>query len=239
MKIAVTYENGEVFQHFGHCEAFKIYEVENQQVQSAQVVSAAGSGPRGLGRFSEKSAGERLICGGIGGGPEPLWPMRESNSSPAYRETRMNLYRRGWQAGCNSTPTLCAAITITRAGIPAQSIGAARISTAAPAITEFFHFVPDPPAFPSGLRLSKTANPWPFDRGLAVFFCHVSGICYRSARSINSQTRELSARINASCFCGRRSFYIHVFSHSLQTSDLWGRRPRFSFLFAADSSLCL
>ena len=27
MRIAVTYENGQIFQHFGHTEAFKIYDV--------------------------------------------------------------------------------------------------------------------------------------------------------------------------------------------------------------------
>ena len=40
MKIAVTYENGQVFQHFGHCERFKIYEIEGETVKSAEVVSA-------------------------------------------------------------------------------------------------------------------------------------------------------------------------------------------------------
>ena len=44
MKIAVTYENGQVFQHFGHCEQFKLYEVSGGKVTASQVVSAAGSG---------------------------------------------------------------------------------------------------------------------------------------------------------------------------------------------------
>ena len=43
MKIAVTYENGQVFQHFGHCEQFKLYDVQDGQVVSSQVVSAIGS----------------------------------------------------------------------------------------------------------------------------------------------------------------------------------------------------
>ena len=68
MKLAVTYENGQVFQHFGHCGAFKIYEVENQQVQSAQVVSAAGSGHGALAGFLKNLQVSVLICGGIGGG---------------------------------------------------------------------------------------------------------------------------------------------------------------------------
>ena len=37
MKIAVTYENGLVFQHFGHSSQFKIYEVEANQVVSPQL----------------------------------------------------------------------------------------------------------------------------------------------------------------------------------------------------------
>lgn len=30
VKIAVTYENGEIFQHFGHAEQFKIYEINEK-----------------------------------------------------------------------------------------------------------------------------------------------------------------------------------------------------------------
>lgn len=37
MKIAVTYENGEVFQHFGHTEEFKLYEVEDGKVISSEI----------------------------------------------------------------------------------------------------------------------------------------------------------------------------------------------------------
>ena len=29
MRIAVTYANEEIFQHFGHTEQFKVYDVEN------------------------------------------------------------------------------------------------------------------------------------------------------------------------------------------------------------------
>lgn len=68
MKIAVTYENGEIFQHFGHCENFKIYEVENNQVKSAEIVSAVGSGHGALAGFLQNHGVDTLICGGIGGG---------------------------------------------------------------------------------------------------------------------------------------------------------------------------
>lgn len=68
MKIAVTYENGTVFQHFGHCENFKIYEVEANAVKTAEVVSAAGSGHGALAGFLKGHGVDALICGGIGGG---------------------------------------------------------------------------------------------------------------------------------------------------------------------------
>ena len=44
MKIAVTYLNGNVFGHFGHSEAFKIYDIESGQVKSAEVVAAPANG---------------------------------------------------------------------------------------------------------------------------------------------------------------------------------------------------
>ena len=68
MRIAVTYENGQVFQHFGHCENFKIYEVEDNQVKSSEVVSAVGSRHGALAGFLQGHHVQTLICGGIGGG---------------------------------------------------------------------------------------------------------------------------------------------------------------------------
>ena len=68
MKLAVTYENGEIFQHFGHTENFKIYTVENGAVLDSQVVSTNGQGHGALGGFLKNHGVNALICGGIGGG---------------------------------------------------------------------------------------------------------------------------------------------------------------------------
>lgn len=68
MKIAVTYEAGLVFQHFGHTAAFKLYDVENGQVVSSQVVDTNGSGHGALATFLREQGVDTLICGGIGGG---------------------------------------------------------------------------------------------------------------------------------------------------------------------------
>ena len=70
MKIAVTYENEEIFQHFGHCEAFKLYETEDGKVVSSQVVGTGGSGHEALAVFLKNLDVEVLICGGIGAGAQ-------------------------------------------------------------------------------------------------------------------------------------------------------------------------
>lgn len=70
MKIAVTYENGQVFQHFGHTEQFKVYEVENGQVSETKVVDTNGSGHGALAGILQELGVEVLICGGIGAGAQ-------------------------------------------------------------------------------------------------------------------------------------------------------------------------
>ncbi len=68
MRIAVTYEDGGIFQHFGHTEQFKLYDVENGKVVKAQVVDTNGSGHGALATFLNAFQVDKLICGGIGGG---------------------------------------------------------------------------------------------------------------------------------------------------------------------------
>lgn len=70
MKIAVTYENGQIFQHFGHTPAFKVYDVEDGIIIAAQVVNTNGSGHGALAGFLAALQAEVLICGGIGGGAQ-------------------------------------------------------------------------------------------------------------------------------------------------------------------------
>ena len=70
MKIAVTYENREVFQHFGHTEQFKLYEVSGGKLLHAQVVDTNGSGHGALAGLLAQLGVDTLICGGIGGGAQ-------------------------------------------------------------------------------------------------------------------------------------------------------------------------
>ena len=67
-KIAVTYENGNIFQHFGHTECFKVYEIENGEIIRETLVNVNGSGHEALAGFLKDLNVNTLICGGIGGG---------------------------------------------------------------------------------------------------------------------------------------------------------------------------
>lgn len=68
MKIAVTFENGQVFQHFGHCAEFKVYNVEDGKIVSSEVISSDGQGHGALATLLGNNDIDTLICGGIGGG---------------------------------------------------------------------------------------------------------------------------------------------------------------------------
>ena len=70
MRIAVTYENGEIFQHFGHTEQFKVYDIEEGKIISSEVVSTNGSGHGALAGVLGALNADVLICGGIGGGAQ-------------------------------------------------------------------------------------------------------------------------------------------------------------------------
>lgn len=70
MNIAVTYENGQIFQHFGHTEQFKVYEIDNNTVVKSFVVDTNGQGHGALASFLSLNNIEVLICGGIGGGAQ-------------------------------------------------------------------------------------------------------------------------------------------------------------------------
>ena len=70
MRIAIPYEQGEIFQHFGHTEQFKLYDVENGAIVREQIVDTNGSGHGALAGFLQAARADALICGGIGGGAQ-------------------------------------------------------------------------------------------------------------------------------------------------------------------------
>ena len=76
MKIAVAYDNGEVFQHFGRTESFKIYDVEGGKVVSSRVVGNGGQSHGGLVQVLLDNKVDAFICGGIGGGARQMIESR-------------------------------------------------------------------------------------------------------------------------------------------------------------------
>ena len=72
MKIAVTYADGRIFQHFGKSEAFKIYTVEDGVITASEVVSTNGQGHGALGEFLKAQGADAVICGGIGAGAQDV-----------------------------------------------------------------------------------------------------------------------------------------------------------------------
>ena len=70
MKIAVTYDNGEIFQHFGHTEYFKVYDVQDGKIVASEVVDTNGQGHGALAGVLNVLKVDVLICGGIGGGAQ-------------------------------------------------------------------------------------------------------------------------------------------------------------------------
>ena len=70
MKIAVTYENGEIFGHFGHTKQFKVYTAEDGKIVSSEVIDTNGSGHGALAGMLSSLEIDVLICGGIGGGAQ-------------------------------------------------------------------------------------------------------------------------------------------------------------------------
>ena len=81
MRIAVTYENGKVFQHFGHTEKFKLYDITDGQITKEQTVNTDGSGHGAISGFLADLKVDVLICGGIGNG-----------AKEAIAEARIKLY---------------------------------------------------------------------------------------------------------------------------------------------------
>ena len=68
MKIAVTCDNGMVFQHFGHTPGFALFEVENGVITGEKEISSGDSGHGALATLLASEKVDMLICGGIGGG---------------------------------------------------------------------------------------------------------------------------------------------------------------------------
>ncbi|MDL2233043.1 NifB/NifX family molybdenum-iron cluster-binding protein [Ruminococcaceae bacterium OttesenSCG-928-L11] len=72
MRIATTYEAGNIFQHFGRTEQFKVYDIADGKVQAAAVIGTNGKGHGALADVLKEEGVDTLICGGIGEGAQNM-----------------------------------------------------------------------------------------------------------------------------------------------------------------------
>ena len=93
MKIAVTYADGQVYQHFGHAAQFKLYTVESGMILDTAVVDATASGHSAMVSYLQRQGVNTVICGGIGAGARlalaeagiRLYPGAEGGADDAVR----------------------------------------------------------------------------------------------------------------------------------------------------------
>ncbi len=135
MKIAVTYDNGNVFQHFGRTEFFKVYEVEDSKVVSSEVIASNGVGHGALAGLLSGQSVDVLICGGIGGGAQAA--LQEAGvelcaGASGDTDKAVEAYLRGELVSTGQTVTITmkkviAAATMER-GIPVQIAAEAAVA---------------------------------------------------------------------------------------------------------------
>ena len=88
MKIAVTYADGQVYQHFGHAAQFKLYTVESGMILDTAVVDATASGHSAMVSYLQRQGVNTVICGGIGGGAVSALAGQASACLPGDRQRR-------------------------------------------------------------------------------------------------------------------------------------------------------
>ena len=108
MKISITYEKCEVFQHFGHTENFKVYTIEDGKILSSEIISSNGTGHESLAGMLKGLGIETLICGGIGGGAKVALAQEEITVYPGVSGNADDAVKAFLNGTLNYNPnTLC------------------------------------------------------------------------------------------------------------------------------------
>jgi len=69
-RIAIPYDNGLIFQHFGRTEQFKVYDIENENIIVSEEISTNSYGHGILAEILGAIQADVVICGGIGSGAQ-------------------------------------------------------------------------------------------------------------------------------------------------------------------------
>ena len=129
MIIAVTYQEGQVFQHFGDSEFFKLYQVEGDAVVSARVTGTQGAGHGALAGFLREQGAEVLICGGIGAGARTALDQAGIRLTPGSPGRPTRRWPSCWRGSCGTTRTPPANTITTGTATAAGSIPRTEPST--------------------------------------------------------------------------------------------------------------
>lgn len=125
MKIAVPFEDGQVFQHFGRSAQFKFYEAENGQLLRTEVIPTNGQGHGALAGFLVQHGADVVLCGGIGTGAQVALMQAGIQRSAAFPAPQTPLWPTIWPESWSSTRTSTApTTTMTRATAAAPTAGA-------------------------------------------------------------------------------------------------------------------
>ena len=168
MRIAIPYENGQVFQHFGHTQQFKIYDTDGGGRHRQPDRGHRGPGPRCAGRAAQRPAGGRAGVRRHQRGPKAPWRPRTSACTAACAAKPTLRPTPCWQACWSTTPpptapvtarTATAPVTVRVAAAAATARTAAAAAIAAGTNRTFFH----------PLTMRKTPRRWFFWAGRGVF----------------------------------------------------------------------
>ena len=121
MKIAIPYQNGQVFPHFGHAPQFKFYTIESGMILHTEVVETAGSGHSAVTAFLMRGGVDTLICGSIGAGAQTAcWP--ESSSMTPLLFTAATTTASTTAAGITATDKEACTMTLTERAAAAAEL---------------------------------------------------------------------------------------------------------------------
>ena len=109
MRVAVTYDNGNVFGHFGRTEQFKVYDIEDGNIVSSKILDTNGEGCGALAGILNIADVDALICGGIGGGAQmaleeagiKLYAGASGNTDAAVEALIAGTLNASGEANCN------------------------------------------------------------------------------------------------------------------------------------------
>lgn len=68
MKIAVPTNGTQIFAHFGKCEQFTLFTVEDGKIAGAHILDTSAHGHHLMAGFLKENGADVVICGGIGQG---------------------------------------------------------------------------------------------------------------------------------------------------------------------------